>query len=344
MTLLQIFFVVSGIVIFLLTLDISRKRKFNALHFVVFFLIGIFLLVFTLFPHILDRLGRIFGLQRGADLLVYMSIIFLIYFSLLLLNKIERTREEVTRLIRELAISSSKKHRIAGKVVFIIAAYNESKVIRETLETILRSGYTNCIVVDDGSRDDTLRIVHSLEHEHSGIIALRHTINRGQGAALETGFEYVRRFGDVEYVVTFDADGQHNIADLEKFLHILDTEPTIDVVLGSRFLRDTNSNIPLKRRIILKLGILFTFIISNIRLSDTHNGYRTFRRRALGDIRITLDGMGHASEIIDIIAERDIPFREVPVTILYTDYSLAKGQRSSNAIAIAVDMIRKKFF
>lgn len=109
MNLLQIFFIISGLIIFLVALDIAKRERFNALHFLVFLGVGGWLLVFTLFPAVLNKIGLLFGLQRGADLLVYSSIIFLFYFVLLLLRKIEDTREEVTSLVREIAIQNAKK-------------------------------------------------------------------------------------------------------------------------------------------------------------------------------------------------------------------------------------------
>ncbi len=108
MNLLQLIFVVSGVIIFILALDISRRQKFNALHFLVFLGVGAGLLVFTFFPEFLNTIGRIFGLPRGADLLVYVSILFLMYFVLLLLAKAEKNREDITRLVREVAILQSK--------------------------------------------------------------------------------------------------------------------------------------------------------------------------------------------------------------------------------------------
>jgi len=111
MNFLQVFFIISGVVIFLLSLDIAKKQKFNALHFIVFIGIGLGLLVFTIFPTILNDFGRFFGLQRGADVLVYASIIFLLYFSLLLLNKAEKNREDITRLVREIGVLEDKIHQ-----------------------------------------------------------------------------------------------------------------------------------------------------------------------------------------------------------------------------------------
>jgi len=108
MNFLQVFFIVSGVIIFIIAMDIAQKQKFNALHFLVFIGIGIGLLVFTFFPGILDRIGHFFGVQRGADVLVYTSIIFLLYFSLLLLNKAEKNREDITRLVREIGVLEDK--------------------------------------------------------------------------------------------------------------------------------------------------------------------------------------------------------------------------------------------
>ena len=115
MNLLQVIFIVSGIIMLLLSLDILGRKKFNAFHALIFASVGGGLLLFTLFPHILDLFGHVFGLQRGADVLVYASVIILFYFVLLLLNKAEKNREDVTRLIRELALleESLRSHRVS---------------------------------------------------------------------------------------------------------------------------------------------------------------------------------------------------------------------------------------
>lgn len=108
MSLLEVFFVISGVVIFILAFDISRRQKFNALHFLVFLAVGAGLLIFAFIPSVLDLIGDIFGLPRGADVLVYISIIFLLYFTLLLLAKNEKNREDITRLIREISFLESR--------------------------------------------------------------------------------------------------------------------------------------------------------------------------------------------------------------------------------------------
>lgn len=297
-------------------------------------------MIFTFFPWVLTALWNVFGLQRGADLLVYVSIIFLIYFVLLLLRKLEWNKEDITKLIREIAIQNAGKRTFDESEIFIIPAYNEWEVIATTVQEVLDDGFTNIIVVNDGSSDDSRKI---LEYFWEKIIVLHHYRNRGQWAALETWFEYIRRFWwDTGYVVTYDSDGQHDIADIKKFREY--AEGDIDVLLGSRFLSESKTNVGFKKKIVLKIGIIFTFFLSNIKLSDTHNGYRYFKKTALQDISITIDGMWHASEIIDTISQKKLRYKEVPVHIKYTDYSLAKWQKISNSMNVITRFIWSKFF
>lgn len=258
------------------------------------------------------------------------------------MRKIEDQADNVTDLIREMAIENSSKMMLTSEVVFLVRAYNEWTVIKETLQQVFQAGYKEILLVDDGSRDSTFEEIQKLDL--SNIVYLKHIKNRWAGAALETGFEYIRRYGQNKFVCCFDADGQHSTKDVEKFLSIFEKYPKTQVVFWSRFIEKTNSNIPFIRRVILKLAIVFTFFLSHIRLSDAHNGFRMFRREILNGIHLTIDSMWYASELIDIIAAKKIPFKEVPVDILYTDYSLSKGQKNSNALKVAVRFIWSKFF
>lgn len=342
MNLLQIFLTLSGVIIFLLWIDVARRQKFNAIHFIVFIWIGLWLLVFTFFPSVLNSLGSVFWLQRGADLLVYSAIIFLIYMALLTLRKSEEQSDMITEMIREMALENSSKSLFSSNIVFLVRTYNEWTVIWETVQSILDAWYSDVLIVDDGSKDDTYDQLKPLLNSH--IVYLKHIKNRGAWSALETGFEYIRRYGKGEFICCFDADGQHSIKDIQKFLTVFEKHPKVQIVFGSRFIEKTNSNIPFLRRIILKLAIVFTFFLSHIKLSDAHNGFRVFRREALNQIHLTIGWMGYASELIDIIAAKRIPFKEVPVDIKYTDYSLSKWQKNSNAVNVALKFIWSKFF
>ena len=342
MNLLQVFFIISWIIISILALDIAKRQKFNALHFFVFILVWLWLLLFTFFPSILNWIWNIFGLQRWADVLVYASIIFLVYFVLLLLRKVEWNVFELTLLVREIAIQNSPKKIINWKFIILMRAYNEWSVIKDTINSVIDNGFDNILVVNDWSTDNTDLELGSIKKWN--LIILKHFRNRWGWAALETGFEYIRRYWKVDYIITFDADGQHDVCDLKKVDNYLKEHKKVDVFIGSRFLSKRQIWMPLSRRIILKLGIVFTFLLSRVNLSDSHNGFRIFRREVLDKINLTIDGMWYASEMIDIIATKEIPFKEIPVNIIYTEYSLWKWQKNSNALNIAFKMIWNKFF
>jgi polyprenyl-phospho-N-acetylgalactosaminyl synthase len=232
-----------------------------------------------------------------------------------------------------------------SKILFLIRAFNEATRIPQVLESIISAGFTEILVVNDGSTDGTRQI---LEEQFQGkIYAIHHLINRGGGAALETGFSYIRRYAslhDWEYVVTFDADGQHDIADMQVFLETIKKHPKIQIVYGSRFITKTHSNVPKLRRIILWWGKIFTSIMSWVHLTDAHNGYRMFRIDVIEKIHLTMDGMEYASELIDEIYMHGFSIKEVPVNIHYDTYTLAKWQKHGGVMRIVLKMIYKKFF
>jgi polyprenyl-phospho-N-acetylgalactosaminyl synthase len=222
--------------------------------------------------------------------------------------------------------------RLTG-VWIVVAAYNEAGVIADVVRPLVSEGYA-VVVVDDGSIDDTAKLARA-----AGAALLRHAINRGQGAALQSGLRYALERG-ARIVITFDADGQHAVEDLPRLLEpILESEA--DVVLGSRFLEHTAA-VPPIRRLLLRAAVVFTGVASGVTLTDAHNGMRALTRRAAEQVDLRLDRMAHASEIIDQIARLRLRVVEVPVAIRYTPYSLSKGQRAGNAVRIAWDYLFSK--
>lgn len=215
----------------------------------------------------------------------------------------------------------------------VIAAYNEETMIGSVVASVLPI-VAHIVVVDDHSRDNTLVAARA-----AGAHAIRHPINLGQGAALRTGMDYALAHG-ADVIVHFDADGQHNSAEIEYVVRPI-LEGGADIVLGSRFLKE-GSNVPALRRAVLQGGILFTWLLSGVKLTDTHNGFRALSRHAAQTIRIHQNRMAHASEIIDEIARHGLRYTEVPVTITYSDYSMARGQSSLNAARIAGQMLWSK--
>jgi glycosyltransferase involved in cell wall biosynthesis len=215
-------------------------------------------------------------------------------------------------------------------VWIVVAAYNESRRLPATLHSLC-ARFPNVVVVDDGSSDRTADVVLS-----TTAWLLRHPFNCGQGAALRTGIQFALQRG-AGVIVTFDADGQHDPAEIERLVAPV-SESSADVALGSRF-RGEAIGIPWTRRLVLLGGVLFTRLFSGVRVTDAHNGFRAFSREAAQRIDFTQDRMAHASEILDQIRAHHLRFCEVPVTIRYTQESLAKGQSSWNAIKIVAQLL-----
>ena len=214
------------------------------------------------------------------------------------------------------------------RLFVVVPAFNEAEVIAEVIADLRRHA-GDIVVVDDASSDATVDVARQ-----AGAVVLRHVINRGQGAAIQTGVDYALQNG-AEAIVTFDSDGQHSADDLPALLAPI-RDGAADFVLGSRF-PQMRSAIPRTRRGLLRLAIVFTRITSGLDVTDAHNGLRAFSRRAASAIDIKLDRMAHASELMDQIRRSGLPYAEVPVSVRYTPYTRRKGQRGVHALRVALD-------
>jgi glycosyltransferase involved in cell wall biosynthesis len=219
-------------------------------------------------------------------------------------------------------------------VAIIVPVYNEATVIKDVIG-LLSSKFKYVVCVNDGSIDGSGDIILQTQ-----AYLVEHPINMGQGAALQTGIEFARELPGIDYFVTFDADGQHQVKDVEAMLRTIEHED-YDIILGSRFLGSA-TDIMRSRFIILKLAIWFSNLTSGLKLTDTHNGLRVFNSKVANELQITMPDMAHASEFIEIISEKKYRYKEMPVDITYTEYSQAKGQSIINAVNIGFDMLLRK--
>jgi len=218
----------------------------------------------------------------------------------------------------------------------IIPSYNDGEPLGDVLAQLAPFRYS-VVVVDDGSKVPVAQSV-----SRPGVRILRHCVNLGQGAAIQTGIDFALKSG-AKYLVTFDADGQHLADEIELLLEPL-RSGRAEVALGTRFGGGGRAiNISRGRTLTLKLGTLWSRRTTGLDITDTHNGFRALSRRAAGQLRITQNRMAHASQILEEIARLAIPYVEVPVTIRYTEYSIAKGQKLSNAMNILWESISGKF-
>jgi glycosyltransferase involved in cell wall biosynthesis len=216
------------------------------------------------------------------------------------------------------------------EIVVVMPAFNEGKGIAAIVRQTILS-FPNLVVIDDGSTDDT-----ESQATVAGAFVIRHPVNLGQGAALQTGFTWALEQG-ADWVITLDSDGQHDPEDARRLLELAQSNQW-DVALGSRFMGKTEG-MPFSRRLLLKAALRFQNLTSGLQLTDVHNGLRVLSRKALQHIHLRQDRMAHASEIISQLAQSGLKVGEGPVTIRYTEYSMAKGQSALGALNILVDLL-----
>lgn len=217
-------------------------------------------------------------------------------------------------------------------IFVVLPAFNEEKKIGRVIRGLFEHGFNQVVVVDDGSLDNT-----SQEAVNAGATVLNHSINRGQGAALQTGNDYALQNG-AEIIVHFDADGQFNPADIKSGIDRLCLE-SADVLLGSRFL-DNRSRIPFfKKYAILPVSRFINNLFSGLKLTDVHNGFRIMTRQAAEKICITQAGMAHNSEIPRLIKENNLKYVEHPVEVFYFE----NGQGVGGGIKILWDLLLANF-
>jgi polyprenyl-phospho-N-acetylgalactosaminyl synthase len=213
----------------------------------------------------------------------------------------------------------------------VIPAFNEAAVIGEVIADV-RSVFDHVVCVDDGSTDGTGEIAR-----RAGAHLVRHPINLGQGAAIQTGVEYARKQPGARVFATFDADGQHRVKDVVAMIDRL-CAGDVDVVIGTRFARrDGGSRPPFLKRIVLQTAARLSRRGRQLGLTDTNNGLRVFNKTVADGLDITMSGMSHANEFIMLIAENHWRVVEEPVEVLYTEYSKSKGQPLLNGVNIIFD-------
>ena len=217
----------------------------------------------------------------------------------------------------------------ARKAWIIVPAFNEAGAIGDVIAD-LRSVFTHVVCVDDGSDDATGDIAL-----RAGAHLVRHPVNLGQGAAIQTGVEYARRQPGAQVFATFDADGQHRVKDLVTMIERL-AAGDVDVVIGTRFGPGV-SRPPLLKRVVLQTAARLSPRGRRLGLTDTNNGLRVFNKTVADGLDITMNGMSHATEFIMLIAENRWRVAEEPVEVLYTEYSQSKGQPLLNGVNIIFD-------
>jgi glycosyltransferase involved in cell wall biosynthesis len=223
-----------------------------------------------------------------------------------------------------------------SEILVCIPAYNESSVIAEVISGLHKLGFLQILIINDGSTDQTEEVARA-----AGAMVITHLINRGAGAASQSGMHFARQHG-YGYVLQMDGDGQHYLEDADKLILCME-EGNFDLVIGSRFLLKEHE-IPRKRILYNKISNLFTnwFCIGNF--TDSQSGFRLLNRKAIEELQLTLDGFGYCSEMIFMAEKGGLRIGEVAIRVRYTEYSMSKGQSFTNGIDTALHLLYKFFF
>lgn len=206
------------------------------------------------------------------------------------------------------------------KIVVLVPAYNEETVIAQVLRDIVAAGYPDVIVVDDGSADRTYENAQRV----AGVIALRHFINRGKGAAVKTGIEGAKIL-DADVVVTMDGDGQHDPRDIARMVNLV--ADGNDVVLGTRSMN--RQTMPSWKILANKAGNFFTWMIHGLWVTDSQSGFRAYSRNAIACIETRTDRYEYDSEVVREIRRHRLKYVETPIAVRYTQYSQSKAARQT---------------
>ncbi len=198
------------------------------------------------------------------------------------------------------------------KIFIVIPAFNEAKMIRKVIKHVKKAGFENIIVVDDGSYDQT-----QAKALDEGVYAIKHLINRGKGAATQTGFDAAKAL-DADIVVTIDADGQHDPKEISLMIEPILKEE-VDITLGSRLIN--SKNLPFTKRIANRIGNLITYAFYGIYVTDSQSGFRAYNKKAMQLINTTFDRYEFESEVLAEINKHKLTYKEVPINVRYTLYS-----------------------
>ena len=222
---------------------------------------------------------------------------------------------------------------ITKDVYLVVPAFNEEKTVSQIIEGIAQKGY-NVILVNDGSKDKTLDFaIESKRKYPDRIFVVSHVINRGLGAALKTGMVVALNKG-AKYIVTFDADGQHEIEDIPKVCKPLQ-DGEADVVIGARPFED----MPISKSFANLIMNALTLLFYGKKVKDSQSGLRAFTAHAADVINIVSRGYGVSSEFIKEISDKNLRLSEVTITTIYTPETQNKGTDAIVGFKILTKMV-----
>jgi len=222
------------------------------------------------------------------------------------------------------------------KLIVAIPAFNEAQIIGSVIDSVRQLlPEALVVVIDDGSSDNT-----QIEAQNHGVTVIRHRMNRGLGGAIGTALLWAKK-QQADALVTIDADGQHDPRDIVAAIKPIVADQA-DVVIGSR-MTSVKYAMPIDRRIINRVANLVTLAMFGVATTDSQSGFRVFGKKAIEGIQIKTNRMEVSSEIFAEIARLHLRSTEVPIKVIYTEYSRRKGQSNSNAVAVLFRLFLRLF-
>jgi glycosyltransferase involved in cell wall biosynthesis len=219
------------------------------------------------------------------------------------------------------------------RVFAVIPAYNEEGRVTQVVRDVLKF-VEEVIVVDDGSTDQTASVA-----EDVGAMVIRHVENCGAGAATMTGIEAARRMG-ADVLVTLDADEQHSPEDIPALLRPIENDQA-DIVFANRF--GQRNRIPFIRRLFNGIGNIITFGVTGKWVADSQCGFKVFGPKALKQVDLKMSGFEFCSEIVRESAQHKWRTAQIPTKVIYSEYTLAKGQSFANGVKTALKILLRSF-
>ena len=214
----------------------------------------------------------------------------------------------------------------------VFPAFNEATVIQSVIERTISSGFSNIVVIDDGSQDDTTE-----KAKEAGAYTISYCLNRGVGAVFQGALMYAKR-NKLQHIVFIDADGQHFPEDIDKLMTKMEHSGA-DIVIGSRFISN-QKDVPYKRRLYNRVANMITFL-GRARVTDSQSGFRLLNQKAIEKISLELDNYAACTEMIWKAKKNRLHIEEAPIRVVYTEYSMSKGQNFWKGIQTGYSLVRK---
>ena len=320
-----------SVAVFILGWGFERYRsRFVKADLLVAAAIAAGLVLLAVLPSVFDYVGSVLDLERRVVAVSFLANLGLLALLLYYASALRSVKSDVAELTRSLSVEQAPQTDGGRDEIFVvIPAYNEGDTIREVVQSLPRTirGYTvQPVVVSDGSADKTAQNAN-----YNGAMVVEHSVNQGQGGALQTGFRIASE-NEATIVVTMDGDGQHPADELENLVSpIIDDEA--DFVVGSRYVGEDRSGNGLVRKAGIQFFTAMINLLTKSDVTDCTNGFRAIRGSMLEDLKLTEERFS-APELIIESRKNGLRIKEHPIKVSQRQVGETKKPQLGYAIGL----------